>query len=132
MVLQEVERHGLNGCIVCPTRVFGPGKLTPANSVTRIMQQYDAGKWWLLPGDGSAIGNYVFVKDVVKGLIRASQRGQAGKRYILGGENLSYRQLIDLIASNSSVNKQLTEVPYPVVMAYAQIQRLLAIAFGVG
>lgn len=76
--------------VVNPSRVFGPGRLTKSNSLTRIIKLYGAGRWWIIPGDGSAIGNYVFIDDVVNGHILAAKYGKGGERYILGGENLSF------------------------------------------
>jgi len=131
LVLETVERYGLNACVVCPTRVFGPGILTESNSVTKIMADYLRGKWWIMPGDGSAIGNYVCVHDVVHGLIQALKLGHAGQRYILGGENLSYRQWFALLAQHSGVQRSLIPLPYPIAAAYAQFHLLLASLFGI-
>ncbi len=77
--------------IVNPTRVYGPGKLTLSNSVTRIIKLYGKGLWRFIPGDGEAIGNYVFISDVVNGIIQAALYGKGAEKYILGGENISYR-----------------------------------------
>jgi dihydroflavonol-4-reductase len=38
------------------------------------------------------------VDDVVEGILAAGERGQAGRRYILGGENLSFSHLFSTIA----------------------------------
>lgn len=81
--------------IVNPTRVFGPGKLSKSNSVTRIMKLYGSGLWRIIPGDGTAIGNYAFIGDVVKGHILAARYGKGGERYILGGENVSFEKLFE-------------------------------------
>ena len=125
LVLDDVRKNGGNACIVCPTRVFGPGKLTEGNSVTRIMDQYESGQWRLMPGDGSATGNYVHVEDVVAGLIKALENGKPGQRYILGGENLSFSEMFDLIAQHSSNPRELTHVPYwaAKLFAYGQVAK---------
>jgi nucleoside-diphosphate-sugar epimerase len=85
----EYVRHGLPVVIVNPTRVYGPGKLTEANSVTRMVQSYLRPRICPILGKGREIGNYVFVDDVVEGFLLAMSRGRAGERYILGGENIS-------------------------------------------
>lgn len=130
MVVEDVQRIGLNACIVCPTRVFGPGKMTEANSITRIMAQYESGQWWLMPGDGSAVGNYVHVDDVVTGLIKALEKGQSGQRYILGGENLSFRDLFGLFAKHSTNPRELTQVPFWAAKLYAYFQMAVAATLG--
>lgn len=81
--------------IVQPTRVYGPGKLTKSNSVTRIIKDYGRGLWRIIPGDRKAIGNYVFINDVVRGHILAAESGKGGEKYLLGGENLSYLSFFD-------------------------------------
>ena len=83
--------------IVNPTRVYGPGKITLSNSVTRIIKLYSKGLWRILPGDGKSIGNYVFIDDVVRGIILAAANGKGGERYILGGENISYIDFFNVL-----------------------------------
>jgi NAD+-dependent farnesol dehydrogenase len=87
--------------IVNPTRVYGPGKLSISNSVTKIIKLYARGIWRIIPGDGKAIGNYVFIDDVVYGHILAARFGVNGERYILGGENLSYNDFFRVIDESS-------------------------------
>lgn len=88
---------GLDVVVVNPSRVFGPGKLSKSNSITRIMKLYGQGLWRIIPGDGSAIGNYAFIGDVVEGHILAALNGKSGHRYILGGENVSFDELFDTL-----------------------------------
>lgn len=122
----EAASNGLNACIVNPTRTFGPGPLTKANSLTRIMAAYASGKWKLMPGNGSAIGNYVFVDDIVRGHILAAELGRPGKRYILGSENLSFKELFALIARHSGSSRRLWRVPKLAVLGMAWLMKLRA------
>ena len=94
--LKFAER-GLNLVMVNPTRVYGPGLLTEANSVTRIAQQYLDGKFPLILNRGKEVGNYAFVEDVVTGHILAMGKGRAGERYLLGGDNISLKNLFALL-----------------------------------
>ncbi len=88
-VALDYVRRGLSVVIVNPTRVYGPGKLTEANSVTRMIQMYMRPRICLILGKGREIGNYVFVDDVVEGLLLAMACGGTGERYLLGGENMT-------------------------------------------
>ena len=93
----EYMDRGLSVITVNPTRVYGPGKLTEGNSVTRMIDLYDQGKFPFLLNHGINIGNYAFVTDVVQGLVLAMENGKPGERYILGGENVSLKQLFKLV-----------------------------------
>ena len=94
---QEVYKHiaqGNNAVIVNPTRVYGPGLLTPANAIAGLIKMALGGKIIFLPGKATTIGNYAYIDDVVAGLINAMAHGRNGERYILGGENKSCGELI--------------------------------------
>jgi len=98
---------------VNPTRVYGPGKITLSNSVTRIIILYGKGLWRIIPGSGEAIGNYVFIDDVVKGLILAAMHGKGGERYILGGENISYNDFFDTLGDLYNRKRKLVRLIEP-------------------
>jgi nucleoside-diphosphate-sugar epimerase len=98
---------------VNPTRVFGPGKITLSNSVTRIIKLYGKGLWRIIPGDGKAIGNYVFIDDVVRGHILAARYGKGGERYLLGGENISYNDFFDTLGDLFNRKRKLVRIKEP-------------------
>ncbi len=93
----DCAEQGFPVVIVNPTRVYGPGRLTEGNSVSTMIDLYDRGRFPFLLNQGGNIGNYAFVDDVVQGLTLAMERGRIGERYILGGENVSLKQLFQLI-----------------------------------
>ena len=107
----DFSKKGLNVSIVNPTRVYGPGKLTKSNSLTRIIRLYLSGLWRILPGDGRSAGNYVYIDDVVEGHLLAAMKGRPGERYILGGENLSFRELFAKIGEEAGKRRVL--IPFP-------------------
>lgn len=119
----------LNVCIVCPTRVYGPGELSESNSVTKIIKQYMDGRFRFLPGNGESIGNYVFIEDVVNGIIHALEKGRNGERYVLGGENLSFNQLFHHISAATGKNYKLFNLPTWFIIFLASILKLLADLF---
>jgi nucleoside-diphosphate-sugar epimerase len=79
--------------------------------MTRIISLYISGFWRIIPGDGKSIGNYVFIDDVVEGHILAARYGRSGERYILGGENHSFRELFDIIGDVSGKRRILVSLP---------------------
>jgi nucleoside-diphosphate-sugar epimerase len=131
---KEVARlvaAGQDIVIVNPTRLYGPGPLNDANSVTRLVKMYCEGKWHFLPGNGESIGNYVFVDDVVNGLELALLRGRNGHRYILGGENVSYREFFLLLEKLSGVHHRLFRFPLPFMLGAAGAMTLFAKVTGI-
>ena len=112
--------------IVNPTRVYGPGYLSESNGVSRMIKQYVEGSWRLIPGDGQSLGNYVHVEDVVNGHLLAMQKGLAGERYVLGGENISYLQLFEYTRLASGVKHRLFKVPLWLMLAVASLLKAIS------
>lgn len=125
LALTYVEK-GIDVVITNPTRIFGPGPLTPSNSVTRVVKTYGEGKWRFIPGDGKSIGNYVYLDDVVKGLILAMEKGVPGERYILGGSNLSYLELFALLSELTGKRQWMLNIPLGPMQFFALTQVWLA------
>lgn len=122
-LVREYSRGGMETVIVNPTRVFGPGKLSKSNAVTVMIDRYSRGKWRIKPGDGSCVGNYVFIDDVVNGHILASVKGRPGESYLLGGDNLTFNRFFDMVAVAAGKRRLL--VPFPVrlmIMAAAVLE----------
>ncbi|HRQ49306.1 MAG TPA: hypothetical protein PLR74_02140, partial [Agriterribacter sp.] len=85
---------------------------TGSNPVTKIVELYMKGKWKVIPGSGDDIGSYPFIDDVVDGHIRAMEKGRSGERYILGGVNATFNDLMALIKKYSGIEKPLRHVPF--------------------
>jgi nucleoside-diphosphate-sugar epimerase len=114
--------EGLPVVIVNPTRVFGPGKLTEGNSVTAMIDLYDRGRLPVLLGGGGNVGNYVLVDDLVRGHVLAMERGRAGERYILGGENAPLEGLFALVDAASGRTHRQIPLPRSLALAYAHLE----------
>ena len=106
--------------IVNPSRVFGPGLISESNAITKIISWYLQGYWRIIPGDGSSIGNYVFIEDVVKGHMQALLHGRKGERYIIGGENADFDKLFDIIGEETGMDRWLAKLPVPLMLGVAQ------------
>lgn len=81
--------------IVFPTVIFGPGPLTEGNILIRLLRRWHKLRLAALPAGGRPVWNFVFVEDVVDGLLRCL-RSRTGDDFILGGEDLSLRGLCEL------------------------------------
>lgn len=63
--------------------------------------------------------NLVDVTEVASTYISALERGTSGDRYILGGENLSLKQILDKMSAITGLPSPTWKVPHAVAMAYA-------------
>ena len=57
------------------------------------------------------ISNYVFINDLVNGHILAMEKGTSGEKYILGGENISYKIFFQTIRQYAGKKIRLIRVP---------------------
>lgn len=91
--IRALVRAGLPAVTVCPSIVFGPDRPSRPNRVTSEIRRLLRGgpRIWL--AGGRQVRNLVFVDDVVGGLLAAEERGGVGEEYILGGEEVSPREL---------------------------------------
>lgn len=115
---------GRQAVIVNPSRVFGPGNATPSNVVNNTMLRYVKQPFYLVPGNGTAKGNYVFIDDVVDGHIRAMEKGISGERYIIGGENISYNDLYRIFEKVTGLKRKRISLSLPVLGALSRVMVL--------
>jgi dihydroflavonol-4-reductase len=89
-----ILREGLPAIIVSPTTPIGPRDIRPTPT-GRILLDAARGR---IPAFVDTGLNFVHVDDVAAGHLLAFEKGRIGERYILGGENLTLRQLLETIA----------------------------------
>ena len=89
-----ILREGLPAIIVSPTTPIGPRDIRPTPT-GRILLDAARGR---IPAFVDTGLNFVHVDDVAAGHLLAFEKGHIGERYILGGENLTLRQLLETIA----------------------------------
>ena len=63
--------------------------------------------------------NLVDVSEVARMHVVASERGVPGERYILGGENLSLKQILDKMSAITGIPSPTVQVPHALAMAFA-------------
>jgi dihydroflavonol-4-reductase len=103
----QAAASGFPVVIGCPTMPIGPDdhNLTPPAA----MLQHFLGKGLQFYLD--FIVNLVDVRDAAAGLILAMERGQIGHRYILGGDHISLKKILGLMAAISGRRSSLIAVP---------------------
>jgi dihydroflavonol-4-reductase len=93
-VAQEFAHSGLPVVIVNPTTPVGSGDIKPTPT-GRIILEFLRGR---MPAYVDTGLNIVAVEDVAQGHLLAEKSGAVGQRYILGGENLSLKEILDILA----------------------------------
>ncbi|MGE5250794.1 MAG: NAD-dependent epimerase/dehydratase family protein [Bacteroidota bacterium] len=91
--VQQEARAGLEAVIVCPTGVIGPYDFR--GSMMGEVIRGAAEQKPMLYIDGAY--DFVDVRDVVDGLIAAAERGRRGESYILSGQRISVRYLLETV-----------------------------------
>jgi dihydroflavonol-4-reductase len=94
LVEAMVAEKRLPAVIVNPSTPIGPGDIKPTPT-GRIIVETARGR---VPGFLDTGLNLVHVEDVAEGHLAALKRGAIGERYILGGENLTLREILRRIA----------------------------------
>ncbi len=61
--------------------------------------------------------NLVDVREVARGHVTAWEKGRPGERYILGGENLTLKQILDALAAMTGLAAPTVRLPYVVALA---------------
>ena len=104
----EVLRAGpdLPVVVLNPTAVFGPGDVHLALARVLVALSGGWGLAWI-----PAVVNVVDVRDVAQAHVRAAQVGRLGQRYILGGHNLTVKDLMIRLAPLLGVRPPRHEIP---------------------
>jgi dihydroflavonol-4-reductase len=104
------ERLGVEVVVVNPAYVLGVPVDTsmPGETSTRIVGNYLRGR---LPAVLDAPINFVDVEDVADGHLLAADKGNPGERYILGGHNRPWAELIDMVAHASGIHHPIIVIP---------------------
>lgn len=110
--IQKGVSMGLDAVIVNPTLVLGAGDVYRQSS--SIILQVASRKVNVAVEGGA---NAVHLDDVVDGHIAALLRGKRGERYILGGENHNYLDLIQHIAGATGIQAPNVVLPGRLVRA---------------
>jgi dihydroflavonol-4-reductase len=93
LVLQAAARGDLPAVIVNPTYMFGPYDAKPSSGALILAVYHQQ-----LPAGGTGGRNYASVKDVAVGIVNALEMGSIGECYILGNQNLCYKELFEKIS----------------------------------
>jgi dihydroflavonol-4-reductase len=116
-VAREAARSGSSVVIVNPSTPIGPGDVKPTPT-GQLVFDAAAGR---MPAYVDTGLNIVHVDDVAAGHLLAFHRGQVGERYILGGQDMTLREILAEIARLVGRKPPSVRLPSGVVMPIAYI-----------
>ncbi|MER3524217.1 MAG: hypothetical protein C4326_09160 [Ignavibacteria bacterium] len=126
---EEVRRgvaQGLFAVIVNPAVVVGERDIHfHGGDILRRVKR------WQVPFSLDGGMNVVYVGDVVNGMIAAALRGRCGERYILGGENLTHKEIFRRTARIIGGLPPIAKLPLPFVRVAAVLVERVSSALGI-
>jgi dihydroflavonol-4-reductase len=107
-----VREEGLPVVIVNPSTPVGPRDIKPTPT-GRMIEDAACGR---MPAYVDTGLNIVHVDDVAEGHLLAHDRGEVGRRYVLGGEDMALREILALIADIVGRKPPRVRLPHNLIM----------------
>ncbi|MGH9627698.1 MAG: NAD-dependent epimerase/dehydratase family protein, partial [Bryobacteraceae bacterium] len=121
VALHYARESGLPVVIANPSLLLGPGD--DRGSSTGDVALFLDGQLMAMPQGGMS---FVDVRDVAAALIQAMRVGRPGERYLLGGPNWTFRELVLKLAGISGVSPPKIELGMGASLASAKVMRKLS------
>lgn len=122
----EAAAAGDDVVTVYPGVVYGPGEMTDANLVVKMIADHLRGRLPGIVGPGDRQWSYVYVDDVALGHVAALERGGRGERYFLCGENATLNQLFARLHEVAGKAPPQRHIPYGAAAALGRLMFLWA------
>src|ERR1700723_411623 len=111
----KAAQDGLPVVIVMPTTPVGPGDWKPPPT-GKLIVDFLNGK---MPGYVDTGLNFVGVEECAAGHLLVAEKGKVGERYLLGGENLTLKQVLDILSNITSLPAPKLKFPHGVALGAA-------------
>jgi dihydroflavonol-4-reductase len=121
----RLARGGAPVVVVNPTLPVGPGDFGRSPPTQMILDFCRGKRREYLDAEL----NLIDVRDVAEGMVRAMERGRPGRRYLLGHENLSIREVFAHLAKLTRLPEPRWRVPYGVALTAAYVSEFVADVF---
>jgi dihydroflavonol-4-reductase len=122
----RAAHEGLPVVIVNPTTPVGPGDWKPTPT-GRIILDFLLGR---MPAYVDTGLNFVAVEDVAHGHLLAAEHGKIGERYLLGGKNMTLKELLDALAKITGLRAPTRQIPHGVALIAAYGDAMYSRAMG--
>ena len=116
-VARDAARMGMSVVIVNPSTPVGPGDIKPTPTGQLVLDAASG----RMPAYVDTGLNIVHVDDVAAGHLLAFERGRAGDRYILGGEDMTLQTILAQIAGLVGRAPPRVRLPYAAVLPVAYL-----------
>jgi dihydroflavonol-4-reductase len=120
-IAMQAGRSGLDVVVVNPTTPVGEGDVKPTPT-GRIIVDFLKKKFPAYVDTGL---NLVDVTECARGHVAALEKARSGERYILGGENLTLKQILDKLAAITGLPSPRLRVPYAMALATGVVDQLI-------
>ena len=107
LVLDAIHAGEIDGCLVLPSGISGPGDYTFGN-VAGVIREYVEGK---MPAGVEGTFNCADNRDMAETILRASKDGRTGESYILGGEMIGMKEVFDILSAHTGLPTIKTILP---------------------
>src|SRR5713101_7147725 len=121
-VAMQAARSGMDVVVVNPTTPVGEQDIKPTPT-GRIIVDFLKKKFPAYVDTGL---NLVDVTECARGHVAALEKGRSGERYILGGENLTLKQILDKLAAITGLPSPRIRVPYLVALASGVVDTVVS------
>lgn len=121
MVL-DAANAGLNACVIHPSGILGPEDFA-IGETTKVLIQIINGQ---MPAGIDGSFNFCDVRDLARGAILAADRGKKGECYILGNDEVSFRDFCSLLSEESGCRKIRTFIPAGLAKLMARLMETQA------
>ena len=116
-----LDARGVEVVVVNPTTPIGERDVKPTPT-GRIVLDFLKKKFPAYVDTGL---NLVDATECAHGHLMAYEKGRSGQRYILGGENLTLKQILDKLAAITGLPSPTIRVPYFVALATGVVDELV-------
>src|ERR1700674_222681 len=122
----NAAKEGLPVVVAMPTTPVGPGDWKPTPT-GKIILDFLNGK---MPGYVETGLNFVGVEECAAGHLLVAEKGKVGERYLLGGENMTLKQVLDTLARITGLPSPKLKIPHALALGVAYANTAFSRLFG--
>jgi len=111
----DAAKSGLPVIVAMPTTPVGPWDWKPTPT-GKIVLDFLNGK---MPGYVETGLNFVGVEECAAGHLLIAEKGKVGERYLLGGENLTLKAMLDILAKITGLRAPMLKIPHGLALGVA-------------